>query len=82
MARKRSFPSLADAMAELMKPPRIGASQGRGPRTDHGARQAAIGTPNPAFSGAVSAQSDGVFHDGNPPAVPGGSPGSDRADDR
>ena len=82
MPRKRSYPTLAEAMASMQKQPAVGVSQGRGNRKDHGAREAAIGTPNRRFDGNISgdenAQEAGTGS-GNG-GVSGGSPGSASAD--
>lgn len=48
---KRKLASLAKAMDIAAGRPRVGWSQGRGWRSDRGARVAAVGTPNKAFSG-------------------------------
>ena len=50
---KSSFSTLTVVMGASQRRPRIGISQGRSQRRDHGARLAAVGTPNRQFSGTA-----------------------------
>lgn len=61
---KSSLSTLQTVMGASERKPRIGFSQGRGKRKDHGARLAAIGTPNRQFQG--TADTNGADHGSEP----------------
>lgn len=61
---KSSLSTLSVVMGASARRPRIGFSQGRSQRGDHGARLAGIGTPNRQFEG--TADNNGVDNASEP----------------
>ena len=78
--RKERRETLAQAMASAAKRPRVGWSQGRGPRKDHGARQAARGSPT--LDIGVDNATLPRIKGSEPGSIPGSSRGTDRASER